>query len=71
MTDAAKPETRSGNTDVEVAEHAEAAQNRNQPDPFPEEGTDEKIVRPDATADQPLSDGEALRATRAVIAAGL
>ena len=65
MTDTRTP------SDVDVAEHAEEQQNRNQPDPFPEEGTDEKIVKPDTTADKPLSDGEAVRATKAVIASGL
>lgn len=71
MTDAVKTETRGKDTEVDVAEHAEDQQNRNQPDPFPEEGTDEKIVKPDSAADKPLSEDEALRATKAVIAAGL
>jgi len=71
MTDAMETETRATDTDVDVAEHAERQQAQNQPDPFPEEGTDDKTVQGPARGDQPLSDGEAVRATKAVIAAGL
>lgn len=71
MTDAVNTETRATETDVDVAEHAERQQAQNQPDPFPEEGTDDKTVQGPARGDQPLSEGEALRATKAVIAAGL
>jgi len=71
MTDAIKAETRPGNTDVDVAENAERQQALNQPDPFPEEGTDDKTVQGPERGDRALSDGEAVRATRAVIATGL
>lgn len=71
MTVAAKPQARSGDTDVAVAEHAERQQVQNQPDPFPEEGTDDKTVQGPERGDEALSEGEALRATKAVIAAGL
>lgn len=71
MTDAVNTETRPGNTDVDVAEHAERQQAQNQPDPFPEEGTDDKTVQGPERGDEALSEGEAVRATKAVIAAGL
>lgn len=71
MTDAVNTETRATETDVDVAEHAERQQAQNQPDPFPEEGTDDKTVQGPERGDKALSEGEALRATKAVIAAGL
>jgi hypothetical protein len=71
MPNAVKTETRPGNTDVAVAEHAERQQAQNQPDPFPEEGTDDKTVQGPERGDGALSEGEAVRATKAVIAAGL
>ena len=71
MTDAVKSEPRASDTDVDVAEHAERQQALNQPDPFPEEGTDDKTVQGPERGDRALSEGEVVRATKAVIATGL
>lgn len=73
MTDTVKTDGDAANRDrqVQVARHAEALQANNEPDSFPEEGTDEKMVQSRDTGEPAFSDGEALRATKAVIAAGL
>lgn len=57
-----------GDTAVEVSRHAEDQQDHNAADPFPPEGTDDKLVRPE-DAGRPLSEADAVAATRAVIAA--
>ena len=56
---------------VRNARHGERLAEDNQPDSFPEEGTDDKMVQHGDTGEQPFSDDEALKATRAVIASGL
>lgn len=56
---------------AEAARSGEHLQAANEPDPFPPEGTDEKVVRPASEVDTPLSDAEATRATMEVIAQGL
>lgn len=53
-------------TAADVSRNAERKQARNEPDPFPPEGTDEKVVRPDI-GDRPLSEPERVKATEAVI----
>lgn len=70
MIDRVKAKKRQGSTDVDVARTAERQQANDQPDPFPEEGTDEKTVQ-GPLHDKPLSEDEAVTATRAVIDAGL
>lgn len=49
----------------------EALQKKNEPDPFPPEGTDEKTLRPGSEAELPISQDEAVRATQGVIRQGL
>lgn len=56
---------------VRNARHGERLAQGNQPDSFPEEGTDDKMVQHGDTGEHPFSDAEALSATKAVIAAGL
>lgn len=54
---------------VDVAAHAEDRAEAGKMDSFPEEGTDEKIVKPGIAADAPLSDSEAVEATKKAIQA--
>jgi len=56
---------------VRNARHGERLSEHNDPDSFPEEGTDDKMVQHADTGEQPFSDDEAVRATKAVIASGL
>ncbi|MDV6332693.1 hypothetical protein [Asticcacaulis sp. 201] len=53
-------------TPAQTAEHAEAQQRTNQPDPFPPEGTDEKTLNI-GNSEKPLGDAETLKATRAAL----
>lgn len=52
-------------TAVDVSLTAEAHQARNQPDPFPPEGTDEKALS--KSGEQPLSETDRLKATEAAL----
>ena len=54
---------------VGVAVHAETRAEANKMDSFPEEGTDDKIVKPGDTGETPLSDNEAVQATQRAIQA--
>ncbi|MBW8735013.1 MAG: hypothetical protein JF571_12050 [Asticcacaulis sp.] len=56
---------------VETARRGEHLTDHNEPDSFPEEGTDDKMVQARDTGAIPFSDEEATKATQAVIAAGL
>jgi len=56
---------------VEMAHRGERLTEHNEPDSFPEEGTDDKMVQASDTGAVPFSDEEALKATHAVIDAGL
>ena len=56
---------------VRNARRGERLSQGNEPDSFPEEGTDDKMVQHADTGAQPFSDDEALRATRTVIDLGL
>ena len=49
---------------VDVAVHGENRAEANKMDSFPEEGTDEKIVQPGGSDERPLSDDEAVKATK-------
>ncbi len=53
-------------TAAQVAEHAEDQQNQNRPDPFPPEGTDEKVLKP-GQGDTTLSEDTRVKATKAVL----
>lgn len=57
--------------DVRVASHAERLADDDDNDSFPPEGTDDKTVQAADTGAVPFSDEEALKATHAVIDAGL
>lgn len=46
---------------------AEVAQGLGPSDPFPPEGTDEKLIKPDHVADEPISEAESLNATKAAL----
>ena len=67
MTD----DTKSDECEVKVASHAERLADDDDNDSFPPEGTDDKTVQHDDTGTVPFSDEEALKATHAVIDAGL
>ena len=67
MTD----DTKSDECEVKVASHAERLADDDDNDSFPPEGTDDKTVQHDDTGTMPFSDEEALKATHAVIDAGL
>lgn len=54
---------------VDVAVHGETRAEANKMDSFPEEGTDDKMVRPADTGDEPFSDAEAVEATQKAIKA--
>ncbi|MCR6659701.1 MAG: hypothetical protein NVV72_10270 [Asticcacaulis sp.] len=56
---------------IELAIHAQAMSEDGNADPFPPEGTDDKLVQREQTGDKALSDDEGLRAARYVIATGL
>lgn len=56
----------SKDTAAHVAKHAEHEQAKNQPDPFPPEGTDEKVLKP-GNGDTSLSQDTRLKATRAAL----
>lgn len=58
-------------TVADVSQDAENKQVRGQPDPFPPEGTDEKIISPAGEGEKPLSEKDRLRATKAVITHGI
>lgn len=46
---------------------AEVAQGHGRSDPFPPEGTDEKLIKPDHVADKPISEAESVNATRSAL----
>ncbi len=46
---------------------AEVAQGLGPSDPFPPEGTDEKIIKPDNAADESISEADSLSATKAAL----
>lgn len=56
---------------VAAAKSGEHLQHRNEPDPFPPEGTDDKMVQPGDIGDKPLSDAEATKATQSAINRGM
>jgi len=56
-----------GQSPVAVAETAERQADAGNPDPFPPEGTDEKLVDP-GTAPSVLKESDRVRATQAAIA---
>ena len=53
-------------TAAKVSRHAENEQAKNRPDPFPPEGTDEKVLKP-GQGDTSLSEDTRVRATRAAL----
>ncbi len=53
-------------TAAKVSRTAEQEQAKNRPDPFPPEGTDEKVLKP-GQGDTALSEDARLKATRAVL----
>lgn len=73
MTDVLKSDGDAAQQDrqVEMARRGQHLTDDNEPDSFPEEGTDDKMVQASDTGAVPFSDEEALRATHAVIDAGL
>ena len=56
---------RRSDTAADVSRHAEQQQATNQADPFPPEGTDEKVLKP-GEGDTTLSEDVRLKATKAV-----
>ncbi|ESQ94076.1 hypothetical protein [Asticcacaulis benevestitus] len=46
---------------------AEVAQGHGPSDPFAPEGTDEKLIKPDHVADEPISEAESVKATKAAL----
>lgn len=51
-----------------VARTGEKSLNREHVETFPEEGTDEAILKPETAPDRPLSEAETLKATRKALA---
>lgn len=47
-----------------VARTGEKALKKDNVETFPEEGTDEEMLRPESAPDRPLSEAETLKATR-------
>lgn len=52
---------------ADVGRDAETHQVRNEPDPFPPEGTDEKILTPGTESPRPLSEKDRRKATEAAV----
>ena len=73
MTDVLKSDGSAVQRDrqVEMARRGEHLTDTNEPDSFPEEGTDDKMVQARDTGAVAFTDEEALKATQAVIDAGL
>ena len=55
----------------DVAEHAQHLSEHGDMDSFPEEGTDDKVVQTANTETELITEDDAIRATQAVIDAGL
>ncbi len=58
-------------TAAEISESAERDQEHNEADPFPPEGTDEKILTDKIGQPAELKEADRLKATEAVIRSGL